>query len=201
MNKKLATALCGSVVLAVALTGCGGDDGDNETDAWAKEVCDEVQPQVERIQDANATIDEVSSKDSSPEEVKKADSRAFQQISDAYKSLATAVDEAGPPPVEDGAELQQDAVKELNAISSSYAGLKNKIDAMDTKDQAKFADGLKEIVEELNKLGTSGDESLNKLQSGELGRAMSEQEGCQASPGATPSPTPTPTTPLPSPPA
>lgn len=176
---KLTAALCGGAALALALTGCGGDDNAKETEAWAKKVCDQVQPQVKKIQDANTVISKAGDEDSSSADVKKADSQAFENISNAYKSLATAVNKAGEPPVDDGAKLSKDAVKELNGISASYGVLKTKIDDMDTKDQAKFADGLKEIADELDKLGKSGDDALNKLQSGDLGKAMSEQDGCK----------------------
>lgn len=70
-------------------------------------------------------------------------------------------------------------MKELNASSAAYANLQKRVDALNTKDQAKFADGLKGIADELNKIGASGDEALKKLQSGEVGAAMAKQEGCQ----------------------
>jgi soluble cytochrome b562 len=180
VNKKLTAALCGGTVLALALTGCGSDDSKKKTDEWAKKVCDQVKPQVKKIQDANSAIDKASAQDSAPQDVQKADSEAFQDLSDAYKSLATAVDKAGEPPADDGAKLSKNAVKALNDIATSYSGLKSKVDEMNTEDQAEFADGLKEIVEELDKLGKSSDNALNKLQSGDLGKAMSEQSGCQS---------------------
>lgn len=180
VNEKLATMLCGGAVLALALTGCGSDDSDEQAQEWAKKVCDQVQPQVAKIRDANTSISEAGGKDSSSADVQEADSAAFEQISGAYESLAQAVDKAGEPPVEDGAQLQKDAVKELNGISESYAGLKEKIDGMDTKDQAAFADGLKEIASDLDELGKSGDQALNTLQAGDLGKAMAEQDGCRS---------------------
>lgn len=187
MNNKLAAALCGSAVLALALTGCGSDDEDDgKAQAWAKKVCDQVQPQVKKIQQATSAISEAAAKDSSSADVQKADSAAFEELSDAYKSLSGAVSKAGEPPVEDGPKLRKDAVKELNDISSAYAGLKKKIDDLDTKDQGKFASGLRDISKELNTLGKSGDVALNKLQSGELGKAMAEQTGCKK-PGGDPS--------------
>lgn len=179
VNNKLAAALCGSAVLALALTGCGGDEKDDgKAQAWAKKVCDQVQPQVKKIQGANTTISEAAAKDSSSEAVQKADSEAFGQLSDAYKALARAVSSAGEPPVDDGAKLRTDAVKELTDISKSYQGLKVKVDGMDTKDQAKFGDGLRDISEELDKLGKSGDVALKKLESSELGGAMAKERGC-----------------------
>ncbi|WP_016906409.1 hypothetical protein [Streptomyces xiaopingdaonensis] len=189
VNKKLALALTSSAALALALTGCGDDSGE-KTDEWAKKVCDDVQPQVKKIQEANSSINEASRQNQSSEEVKKTDSAAFQQISGAYKSLARSVDDAGAPPVDDGEKLQKDAVDELNGLSKQYAGLKSTVDKLDTDDQSKFAQGLKNIASKLDTLGKNGDRALNKLQSGDVGRAMSEQKGCQRpSTSATP-PTP-----------
>ncbi|MCZ7415146.1 MULTISPECIES: small secreted protein [unclassified Streptomyces] len=179
MNKKLALVLSTGAVLALTLTGCGDDDTDAETREWAEAVCSEVGPQVEKIQNANSTIAEASEADQSSAEVQKADSQAFQQLSEAYGALADAVDEAGDPPVEDGAELRDNAVKELNDISTAYTDLKKRVDGLDTQDQSAFADGLADIADDLKKLGTSGDEALDQLQTGELGQAMAEQPGCQ----------------------
>lgn len=184
MNKKLAVVLSGCAVLSLTLTACGGDSG-QETDDWARSVCDEVQPQVRKIQDANLAIAEASEGDRSADEVREADAAAFQDISEAYAALASAVDEAGDPPVEDGEQLREDAVSELNGISDAYDGLRETIEELDSSDQGEFAEGLKGIAEQLEQLGQSGDDALSELQSGELGEAMARQEGCQ-SPGATP---------------
>ncbi|MEV1046051.1 small secreted protein [Streptomyces sp. NPDC049916] len=178
MNKKLAAALSGGAVLVLTLSGCS-DDSDNKVNDWAKKVCDQVQPQLQKIADANASIQQQTADNSKPADVQKTDSAAFQQISQAYKSLGSAVDSAGAPPVDDGEATQKEAVKELNDSSKAYAGLKTKVDALDTKDQAKFADGLKGVADELNKISSSGDQALKKLQSGEVGAAMSKQKGCQ----------------------
>ncbi|MFE7748685.1 small secreted protein [Streptomyces sp. NPDC057428] len=178
MNKKLAVALSGSAVLVLALSGCS-DDSDNKVNDWAKKVCDQVQPQLQKIANANAAIQQQTADNSKPVDVQKTDSAAFQQISQAYKALGSAVDSAGAPPVDGGETTQKEAVKELNASSVAYASLKTKVDALDTKDQAKFADGLKGIADELNKISTNGDQALKKLQSGEVGSAMAKQKGCQ----------------------
>ena len=182
VNRTLATALVGAAV-ALVLTGCG-DDGDKKRDAWARKVCDRVGPQVTKIQRANASIAKASEGDTSSEEVKKTDAAAFQDISEAYAALADAVEQAGAPPVDYGEKLHRDAVRELRDISASYRELKKTVDGLDTDDQGEFAKGLKKVADRLEKLGQSGDEALNTLQSGELGQAMARQQGCQ-SPGAT----------------
>ncbi|MFE3517665.1 small secreted protein [Streptomyces sp. NPDC059166] len=178
MNKKLAAALSGGAVLVLALSGCS-DDSDDKVNDWAKKVCDQVQPQLQKIANANAAIQQQTADNSKPADVQKTDSAAFQQISQAYKALGTAVQEAGAPPVDDGETTQKEAVKELNASSVAYANLKTKVDDLDTDDQAKFADGLKGIADELNKISTNGDQALQKLQSGDVGSAMAKQKGCQ----------------------
>ncbi|WP_406147876.1 small secreted protein [Streptomyces sp. NBC_01012] len=178
MNKKLAAALSGGAVLVLTLSGCG-DDSDDKVNDWAKDVCDQVQPQLQKIANANAAIQQQTADNSKPADVQKTDSAAFQQISKAYKALGAAVKSAGAPPVDGGESTQKEAVKELNASSVAYADLKTKVDALDTKDQAKFADGLKDIADELTKISTNGDQALKKLQSGDVGSAMAKQKGCQ----------------------
>jgi hypothetical protein len=179
VNKKIAAALSGGAVLVLALTGCGGDN-EEELDSWAKQVCDAVQPQAKKIASANAAIQKETSDNSTPEEVQKTDSKAFQDMSDAYKAIGAAVDRAGAPNVDNGEKKQKDAVKELNSISTSYDSLKKKVDALDTKDQAKFADGLKDVATELDKLSKSGNNALKTLEEGEVGEAMGRQESCKS---------------------
>ncbi|MFH9012494.1 small secreted protein [Streptomyces sp. NPDC017943] len=180
VNKKLAAALSGGAVLVLALSGCGGDDGNDKLDSWAKQVCDAVQPQAKKIESANAAIQKETSDNSAPEEVQKTDAQAFQDMSDAYKAIGSAVNKAGAPDVENGEKKQQDAVKELNSISASYASLKKQVDDLDTKDQGKFADGLKDIAGELDKLSQSGNDALKNLEEGEVGQAMARQSSCKA---------------------
>lgn len=182
VNKKLAAALSGGAVLVLALSACssGSSSKDDKLDPWAKQVCDAVQPQVQKIAAANTAIQKETSDNSTPEEVQKTDSQAFQDMSDAYKAIGAAVNSAGAPDVDNGAKKQQDAVKELNDISTSYAALKKQVDGLNTKDQAKFADGLKGIATSLDKLSTSGNDALKTLEEGDVGKAMTKQEACKS---------------------
>ncbi|MFI6409731.1 small secreted protein [Streptomyces sp. NPDC050548] len=182
VNKKLAAALSGGAVLVLALSGCGGsgDDTDAKLDAWAKQVCVAVQPQAKKIEAANTAIQKETSDNSTPAQVRQTDSQAFQDMSDAYKAIGAAVNSAGAPDVDNGATKQQNAVKELNDISASYAALKKQVDGLDVKDQAKFADGLKGIATSLDKLSTSGNDALKTLEEGDVGKAMTKQEACKS---------------------
>jgi len=180
VNKKLTAALSGGAVLVLALSGCSSNEGNDKLDAWAKQVCDAVQPQAKKIEAANAAIQKQTSDNSTPEAVQKTDAQAFQDMSDAYKAIGAAVEKAGAPNVDGGEKKKTDAVKELNDIAASYASLKTQVDKLDTKDQAKFADGLKDIATSLDKLSTSGNDALKNLEEGDVGKSMAKQESCKS---------------------
>ncbi|MFJ6100701.1 small secreted protein [Streptomyces sp. NPDC092359] len=177
MNKKLAAALSGGAVLVLALSGCSDDEGDKVGD-WAKTFCDQAKPQIQKRADAHQIIISTAA-DSKPAEIQAADSKAFQDIADADRALAKAVESAGAPPVENGEKVKQDAIKELNATAAAYEGLKKQVDALDPSNQQKFADGLQGVADGLTKIEKMDQAALSKLEEGELGQAMAKQPGCQ----------------------
>lgn len=178
VNGKLVTAVSGAV-LVLALAGCGQEDNSEELDAWAKSVCDSVKPQVQGAQRALGDIAQVKP-DEKPADLKKRLSTDIDALARSNSELATDIRKAGAPPVDKGDQLHKDAVSDLRASAGSYQGLKKKVDGLDTKDQAKFAEGLRGVGEEIKKLSLRNDQSLDKLQSGDIGRAMAEQQGCKA---------------------
>ncbi|MEH0576885.1 MULTISPECIES: small secreted protein [Streptomyces] len=180
VNKKLAAALSGGAVLVLALSGCSSDDGNKELDAWAKQVCDALPAQDAKVDAANAAIKQAATDNNAPANVQKTDSQAFQDMSDAYSALAQAVQKAGSPPgVDEGEKKQKDAVSALTTLSTSYAALKKQVDALDTKDQGKFADGLQDIATDLGKLSKSGNTALKNLEQGDVKDAMAKQDSCK----------------------
>ena len=197
VNKKLAAALSGGAVLVAALSGCSGNSAPKGPDpklvAWAKTVCDAVPSQDAKIKAANAAISTTSADTAKPETLQKTDSQAFQDMSDGYKAIAAAINGAGAPPgVDGGAVRQQDVVTNLNGLASSYADLKKKVDALDTKNQGKFASGLHDVavqMTELEKKHQSGTEALKNLQQGEVKDAIAQQPSCKKV-AATTSPAP-----------
>ncbi|MFI8915256.1 small secreted protein [Streptomyces sp. NPDC053513] len=177
MNKKLAAALSGGTVLMLALAGCSSDEGDKVGD-WAKTFCDQAKPQIQKRADAHQIIISTAA-DSKPAEIQAADSKAFQDIANADRALAKAVQTAGAPPVENGEKVKQDAIKELNDTAVAYEGLKKQVDALDPTNQQKFADGLQTVADGLTKIEKMDQNALSKLEDGELGQAMAKQPGCQ----------------------
>ncbi|MEU8437394.1 protein kinase [Streptomyces sp. NPDC029216] len=152
----------------------GGD-----VNAWAKRYCDQAQPHLRQINDASAALQRASGGNGKPADVQKTDSQAFQQLSEAYEGLGDALQNAGPPPVKDGAAIQQNAVHQFRGTASSYVDLKKKVDALDPDDQAKFAEGLDAVANQLQSVDNPSDGSVKKLYSGETGTALSAQPGCQ----------------------
>ncbi|MER7822064.1 MULTISPECIES: small secreted protein [unclassified Streptomyces] len=179
MNKKFAAALSGGAALMLVLSGCGGDETDQKAGSWAKKVCDQWQPQIQKIEAANVEIKRVASESSKPDEVQKTDSAAFGTMTESYKAMADALRSAGVPPVKNGAATQEAAAKGFETTSTGYADLKTKTDALDPQDKAKFADGLKEVAGGLKDVTKGGQDALAQLKAGGLGEAINGQKGCQ----------------------
>ncbi|MFJ8011629.1 small secreted protein [Streptomyces sp. NPDC096339] len=179
MNKKLAAALSGGAVLMLVLSGCGGDDSDAKGNAWAKKVCDQWSPELKKIETANADIKRVATESSKPEDVQKTDSAAFATMSESYKTMGNALQSAGVPPVKDGQKTLDAAVKGFQSTATGYADLKTKMDALDPKDQTKFAEGLKELAGGLEEATKGGKDALDQLKAGGLDKSMNGQKGCQ----------------------
>ncbi|AVV41314.1 small secreted protein [Streptomyces sp. ID05-04B] len=182
VNKKLTAALSGGAVLVLALSGCSEEKDNKELDAWAKTLCATVPAQQAKIKSAFDTLAKAA-KDAEPENLQKADSQAFQDLADGFRSRATALQNAGAPPgVDGGAKKQQDAVTKLMTLSTAYANLKKQVDGLETKDQAKFASGLDSVSKQMKNVSAqykSAVEALQDLEKGDVKRAVADQEGCK----------------------
>ncbi|MFF8959166.1 small secreted protein [Streptomyces sp. NPDC014894] len=177
MNKKLAVALSGGAVLVLALSGCSSDEDKFTVDDWAKKYCDAAKPQIKKEADAEQLIRATAS-DGKPGDIRTADSKAFQDLSDVYKGYAGAFRTAGTPPVENGEQLVKDAAAEYDANATSYLDLKKQVDALDVSDQQEFADGLRPVADGLAKI-EQNQSAREKLRASETGKAMAKQPGCK----------------------
>ncbi|NUP39147.1 MAG: small secreted protein [Streptomyces sp.] len=183
MNHRRRAALAGAAVLLALtpLSACSSDDTGKKLDTWAQGVCDQTAAQTKKINDANTALTKVDS-GGKPQDVQAADSTAFQQISDAYKALAGIFTAAGPAPGSDGEQFQQQAVSSFTSLSTQYATLKKQVDALDTTDQSKFADGLQGVSNSFSQATADGDKALSALRQGDQGAALAKQPGCQGVP-------------------
>ncbi|MFI0978395.1 small secreted protein [Streptomyces sp. NPDC021093] len=160
MNKKLAAALSGGAVLVMmaTLSGCG-DDAEDKKAEWSKAFCPKEKTALDKRSKAEQLI-VATAADGKPEDIKKADVAAFQQVAESNRALAEALRTSGVPPIDKGEQLQKDGIKQLEAQAAAYTALKKKAEALDPKNGDAFAKGLKEIGADMEK----ADKLLSKAQ-------------------------------------
>jgi hypothetical protein len=179
-SQQALAALSGAALLlaAASLTACSGDDTGEKLDTWAKGVCDQIAVQTTKINDANAALTKVDS-GGDPKALQQADSAAYGQNAESFKAIAGILDAAGPAPGGGGEEYQQKAVSSFTGLSTQYAALQKKVDALDTGDRDSFAQGLQGASTLLQKAVTQGDQARSALRQGSQGKAVAKQPGCQ----------------------
>ncbi|MFB7949430.1 small secreted protein [Kitasatospora phosalacinea] len=174
-------------LLALAAVGCSADDSAEKLDGWAKSVCDAAKDPVAQSRAALADTADVKEGES-PADLQKRLSTDLASLATTNQQLADAVQKAGAPKIDDGAKVQQDAVNELKQVAQGYLDAQKKLDALASTDQAKFADGLRSVGDQVQQLSQVSTSALATLQSGDLGDAMKKQPGCKAGAAGTGAP-------------
>ncbi|MBO1418691.1 small secreted protein, partial [Streptomyces sp. FH025] len=186
MNKRLLAVPALGVLLAFGAVGCGGDDNSKQLESWASNVCGAAKDPIAQAQAALADTAQVKTGEG-PVDLQKRLSADIGRLAKTNQDIAAAIDAAGAPKVDNGAALQKDSVDELKKAADGYLDVQKKLDALSNNDQAKFADGLNSVADQLRQLSSLSTQAQAKLQRGDLGAAMAKQEGCKPSqPSATP---------------
>ncbi|MEV7597934.1 small secreted protein [Kitasatospora sp. NPDC089797] len=178
MNKRLLAVPALGVLLAFGAVGCGGDDNSKQLEAWASNVCGAAKDPIAQAQSALADTAQVKTGEG-PADLQKRLSTDIGRLAKTNQDIASAVDAAGAPKVDNGATLQKDTVDELKKAADGYLDVQKKLDALPNNDQAKFADGLNSVADQLRQLSSLSTQAQGKLQRGDLGAAMAKQEGCK----------------------
>ncbi|MFJ6212289.1 small secreted protein [Streptomyces sp. NPDC092296] len=182
MKIKLLALPVAGALLAFGAAACS--DNSEQLDAWAKSVCDAAQDPIAQANSALADTGRVQQGES-PAQLRKRLSGDIAVLGRANQQIAASVDKAGAPKVDGGAGLQQQAVAELGKAATGYQDVQRKVDALPTDDQARFADGLKSVGDQVQQLAELSSSAIAKLQTGDLGQAIAKQPGCRT---ASPSP-------------
>ncbi|MEU0940662.1 hypothetical protein [Embleya sp. NPDC005971] len=193
-----------ALVLASALTACGGGDDKNDENkkkqaelrAWAAKVC--AVEVTARIDEARAALADVATviPNEQPATLRTRLAADISRLADADNALADALDKAGIPAVSDGAALHTSVVAELRNTAKGWAGIQTKVAGLATEQQNVFADGLRSLNPEIDGLRVSSHTALDKLHRGDAGKALAAVPGCAAG-----KPDAVPTAPVPSAPA
>ncbi|OPC82250.1 hypothetical protein B4N89_16100 [Embleya scabrispora] len=177
-----------ALVLASALTACGGGDGKSDEDkkkqadlkAWAAKVCaTEVTARIDEARAALADVDKVVPNEP-PTTLRTRLAVDVSRLADADNALADAIDKASIPAVPDGATLRMSVVDELRNAAKGWTGIQHRIEGLATDQQNVFADGLRSLGPEIDALRASSNTALNKLHRGEAGKALASVPGCAA---------------------
>ncbi|MCU7823980.1 hypothetical protein [Kitasatospora sp. DSM 101779] len=184
MNKRLLTVPALGALLAFGAVACS-DDNTKQLDGWAKSVCDAARSPIAQSRVALADTAKVTPGEE-PIALQKRLSADLAELAKSNAGLADAVDKAGAPKSEDGETARTDAVNELRKAAQGYLDVQKKLDALATSDQAKFADGLRSVGDQVQQLAQLSTQGLNRLQTGEAGDAMKRQPGCKADAVAAP---------------
>jgi hypothetical protein len=186
VNKRLLAVPALGVLLAFGAVGCGGDDNSKQLESWASNVCGAAKDPIAQAQTALADTGQVKTGEA-PADLQKRLSADIGRLAKTNQDIAAAIDAAGAPKVDNGAGLQKDTVDELKKAADGYLDVQKKLDALPNTDQAKFADGLRSVADQVQQLASLSTQAQGKLQSGALGTAMAKQEGCKPTqPSATP---------------
>ena len=197
-TKKWLRLVAPVALVALGATACSSGNG-AAVDAWANTVCQGMQNPVKQANTALADTGAVKTGES-PKALQARLAADFGTLATANTQIAQAVQKAGAPKVTNGAQLQADALSELDQAAGGYTGVQKSVQGLAVNDQAKFAAGLQGVGDQVQRLAELSTSALQKLQTGDLGTALSKQPGCSsesvtgtvdtaAPPAATPSAT------------
>jgi hypothetical protein len=172
-----------AVLVACTATACGSGNGP-AVDAWAKTVCAGMQGPVQQASTALADTGAVRTGEK-PKDLQSRLAADFGTLATANTQIAQAVQKAGVPKVDNGAQTQADALSELDQAAGGYTKVQQAVQGLAVTDQAKFAAGLKGVGDQVQRLAELSTSALQKLQTGDLGTALAKQPGCKSVPAAT----------------
>jgi hypothetical protein len=180
LTKKWLTLVAPAGLVLLGVTACGGGNGP-AVEAWAKSVCQGMQSPVQQANAALADTGAVRTGES-PKALQTRLAADLGTLATANSQIAQAVQKAGVPKVDNGAQLQADAVSELNQAAGGYTKAQKSVQGLVVSDQAKFAAGLKGVGDQVQQLAELSTGALQKLQTGDLGTALAKQPGCKSVP-------------------
>ena len=178
VTKKWLRLVAPAGLVLLGVTACGGGNGP-AVDAWAKSVCQGMQSPVQQANAALADTGAVKTGES-PKALQTRLAADLGTLATANSQIAQAVQKAGVPKVDNGAQLQADAVSELNQAAGGYTKAQKSVQGLVVSDQAKFAAGLKGVGDQVQQLAELSTSALQKLQTGDLGTALAKQPGCKS---------------------
>lgn len=174
MTRKPCAVLL-AALLAVGVAGCGKPG--KSTSTWADQVCGVLEPwqqdQTSALAAATAKTDAAS-----PTQVRDRLSQALGTMVTSTGQAADHMQSIGAPDVASGRAAKGELVATLRRTGQSFADLKNTIDALDVRDQAAFARGLTPIGQQLSSASGATQDTFQRLNGGDIGKAFASSAAC-----------------------
>jgi hypothetical protein len=186
MKSRVTTAIA-AALFALAVAGCGdsGNDtgngdagtggnegGGGDAVAWAESVCSNIKDDIEAI----STQPEVDQ--TNPQAAKDSLVGYLGTLETSLDGMASAVEDAGTPPVDGGEEAVTGFTDEVGTAKEAVTSAKTKIEAAPVNDAAAFQGAVVSAMEDLQALSEidpTGSFSDNE----ELNKAYDEAAACK----------------------
>jgi hypothetical protein len=161
------------LAIALAVAGCGGDDG-ADAESWASSVCSEV---GEWVGDVDETLQSLTDDGLALDEADL--SRAADDVGEATEDLAAELDELGLPEVESARRARAELERLLERLRDLYdqarKALSENLEPLETV--ARIATALSAAAAQLQ---ATFDDLRDVDPGGELAQAFRESEDCEA---------------------
>ena len=166
---------------ALAVSACGGDDGDDKVSAsdYANDVCTAFQEFGEAVQSGQGELDSSLTANSSPQEGKDALATFFDAAVDASDQLVQDIEDAGTPDVENGEEAA-DAMQQIaDEANSQFEDARQEVDQLPTDSPQSFARAARELRSDMQAATEDIGQGVREVDSPDLEEAFEEESACQ----------------------
>jgi hypothetical protein len=158
------------------LVACGADGV--EPELWAGSVCQAVTPWRDRIAELNGQAGLAMQAAGSARDAQRGLTDLFSGAESASESARQAVERAGVPAVEGGAEIAQRFAATLAAARDAYGHARRDVEALPTADEKAFYGQVKTISETLAQEYNAGALDVTGLASEDLRQAFEDAPQC-----------------------
>lgn len=185
MRTIVLTALLMAALAGVAGCGGGGSSGSaggQSPEDWSTDMCTAVGDWVDELQSSSDALGETTSGATGIEDVR----TAFVEFLDAAGArtgqMIDEVEAAGHPDVENGEEIADALLSELQPMQATLEEARDKAEAL-PDDPTAFAQGAQEIGESMQQVSETASKGIDeidaKFSSSELEQAMNDEPACQ----------------------
>lgn len=168
----LPAVLCTLVLL---IGGCGGGSPPRR---WAASVCDALSPWRAEISTLTSSAQQQMTAQTTPAQAKENLVRLMGGAQQASEDARRGVADAGVPDVPQGDVVSRGFLDSLGAVRDAYGRAKVSIEGLNTGQSGPFYDGVKAVVDTLNKEYDASALDASKLDSPELKQAFDEVPEC-----------------------